>query len=324
MEIEQGETIAIVGESGSGKSTLMNLVIGFRRPTRGRVFLDGADMQGLDLRQYRRFLAVVPQTTLLFSASVRENINYGLEKIDDRRIWEMLEIANASDFVLPPPAGARHPARRAWREVVRRAAPAHRYCPRVDTGPEGHRPRRGDFRAGCRIGVTDTGSDPAPCPGKNDVHRRPSFVHDPERPPDRRTEKRSVRGNRQPRTTDAIERRVLQVQSDAAVAGTLVAPCPAISRRARSFPGLECYRSRLQAFGRRGEGNLSRLASRTDDRKTKAVQRFPLGLIRMAYGLSDHRCRRPQVTQGPSHLNRTRFAASGTMFRLLSRMLIVT
>jgi ATP-binding cassette subfamily B protein len=63
LKVKAGETIAVVGESGSGKSTLMSLVIGFRRPSAGRIFLDGIDMQELDLRQYRRSLAVVPQTT---------------------------------------------------------------------------------------------------------------------------------------------------------------------------------------------------------------------------------------------------------------------
>jgi ATP-binding cassette subfamily B protein len=98
-EIFAGESVACVGESGSGKTTLMSLVIGFRRPTEGRILLDGTDMRDLDLRQYRRFLAVVPQTTLLFSGSIRENIVYGIETVDDRRLWEVLEMANAAEFV---------------------------------------------------------------------------------------------------------------------------------------------------------------------------------------------------------------------------------
>ncbi len=105
LEVSSGESVAFVGESGSGKSTLMNLVIGFRRPTGGRILLDGTDMQELDLRTYRRFLAVVPQTTLLFSGTVRENIFYGLDKIDDRKLWEILEMANAAEFVSKLPDG---------------------------------------------------------------------------------------------------------------------------------------------------------------------------------------------------------------------------
>jgi ATP-binding cassette subfamily B protein len=105
LEINPDESVAFVGESGSGKSTLMNLVIGFRRPSEGRILLDGKDMQELDLRQYRRFLAVVPQNTILFSGSVRENIMYGLDKISDREIWDILNVANASKFVSKLPQG---------------------------------------------------------------------------------------------------------------------------------------------------------------------------------------------------------------------------
>jgi ATP-binding cassette subfamily B protein len=105
LEINPGESIAFVGESGSGKSTLMNLLIGFRRPTEGRILLDGKDMQDLDLRQFRRFLAIVPQNTILFSGSVRENIMYGLDKISDKEIWDILNIANASEFVSKLPQG---------------------------------------------------------------------------------------------------------------------------------------------------------------------------------------------------------------------------
>ncbi len=105
VEISAGETVAFVGESGSGKSTLMSLVIGFRRPSAGRIILDGRDMQELDLRQYRRYLAVVPQTTLLFSGTVRENILYGLDKVSDRALWEILALSNAADFVAELPKG---------------------------------------------------------------------------------------------------------------------------------------------------------------------------------------------------------------------------
>jgi ATP-binding cassette subfamily B protein len=105
LEINPGESVAFVGESGSGKSTLMNLVIGFRRPSNGRILIDGKNMQELDLRQYRKFLAVVPQNTILFSGSVRENIMYGIDKISDKEIWNILDAANASKFVSKLPKG---------------------------------------------------------------------------------------------------------------------------------------------------------------------------------------------------------------------------
>ena len=60
--VKQGETIALVGESGSGKTTILNMLIGFILPSGGQLMLDGKDMKGLNLRTYRRFLSVVPQT----------------------------------------------------------------------------------------------------------------------------------------------------------------------------------------------------------------------------------------------------------------------
>lgn len=105
LDVAAGECIALVGPSGAGKSTLMNLVVGFRRPTGGRILLDGADMRQLDLRTYRRFIAVIPQETLLFSASVRDNVTYGLSGVPDARLREVLDAANVTEFVGNLPEG---------------------------------------------------------------------------------------------------------------------------------------------------------------------------------------------------------------------------
>jgi len=98
LRIAPGETIAFVGESGAGKSTLVNLALGLRPPTSGRVLLDGHDLRELDLRTYRRQIGVVPQATVLFNGSLRENVSYGLEKVSDGRIWDILAEANLSEF----------------------------------------------------------------------------------------------------------------------------------------------------------------------------------------------------------------------------------
>ena len=98
LRIIPGETIAFVGESGAGKSTLVNLAMGFRPPTSGRVLLDGHDLRVLDLRTYRRQIGVVPQTTVLFNGSLRENVSYGLENVSDARLWDILAEANLSEF----------------------------------------------------------------------------------------------------------------------------------------------------------------------------------------------------------------------------------
>lgn len=105
LEIKPGETIAFVGESGAGKSTLINLAIGLRQPTSGAVRLDGLDLRSLDLRTYRRQLGVVPQATILFDGSLRENISYGLSSVCDEQLWQVLTDANLAVFARSLPQG---------------------------------------------------------------------------------------------------------------------------------------------------------------------------------------------------------------------------
>jgi ATP-binding cassette subfamily B protein len=105
LSVRVGECIAVVGESGSGKSTLMNLIIGFRRPTGGRILLDGADMATINFRGFRRFVAVVPQQTVLFTGSVRDNITYGLQHVSEAKLTQALEMSNCADFVRKLPNG---------------------------------------------------------------------------------------------------------------------------------------------------------------------------------------------------------------------------
>ncbi len=105
LEVPAGQNIAFVGPSGAGKSTVLNLVIGFIRPTAGRILLDGRDMNELDLRTYRRFLSVVPQESILFEGTVRENITYGLTNVPDAVVEAALRDANAWDFVQEMPDG---------------------------------------------------------------------------------------------------------------------------------------------------------------------------------------------------------------------------
>ncbi|MEU0034819.1 ATP-binding cassette domain-containing protein, partial [Streptomyces sp. NPDC006333] len=105
LAVSPGETIALVGASGAGKSTVLNLVIGFIRPTSGRLLLDGADMNTLDLRTYRRFVSVVPQESILFDGTVRENVAYGMDDAGDAAVRRALRDANALEFVDRLPQG---------------------------------------------------------------------------------------------------------------------------------------------------------------------------------------------------------------------------
>ena len=105
LVVRPGETIAFVGASGAGKSTLLNLVIGFIRPTSGRILLDGVDMAAVDLRTYRRRLSIVPQDTTLFDGTVRDNVLYGMTGIGDEKLRAALRDANALEFVERMPEG---------------------------------------------------------------------------------------------------------------------------------------------------------------------------------------------------------------------------
>ena len=98
LSVAQGETIAVIGESGSGKSTLMNLIIGFQRPTEGRILLDGVDMSECDLRSFRNYLSVVPQSSMIFSGSIRENILYGIDSATNEELEVAIRAANVSEF----------------------------------------------------------------------------------------------------------------------------------------------------------------------------------------------------------------------------------
>ena len=109
FDVRPGETIAFVGRSGSGKSTLINLIIGFLRPTVGRILLDGRDMRELDLRSYRQFLSVVSQETILFKGSIRDNILYGTPNVSREAFERALNDANVREFVARLPLGVDTP-----------------------------------------------------------------------------------------------------------------------------------------------------------------------------------------------------------------------
>ncbi|MCT8138495.1 ABC transporter ATP-binding protein [Anaerobacillus sp. CMMVII] len=105
LHVKPGECIAFVGESGAGKSTVLSMVVGFYRPTKGRILLDGVPFDQLDMKSYRQKLAVVPQTTILFSGSIRDNITYGLENVSEEQIQEVIRMANLQDVIAELPAG---------------------------------------------------------------------------------------------------------------------------------------------------------------------------------------------------------------------------
>ena len=105
FRIKKGEMIFVAGHSGSGKSTVMQLVLGLRQPQAGTVTVDGIDLSTVDLRSYRQFISVVPQSVVLFSGSVLQNISYGLPHVTEAQVREAARLANALEFIEKLPDG---------------------------------------------------------------------------------------------------------------------------------------------------------------------------------------------------------------------------
>lgn len=105
LEVKPGETVALVGESGSGKSTLLHLIIGFYKAQRGNVYIDGIPIHEIDIKKYRRSLAIVLQENILFSGTIRDNITYGLPGVDEEKLKSVIAMANLQELIERLPAG---------------------------------------------------------------------------------------------------------------------------------------------------------------------------------------------------------------------------
>lgn len=105
LSVKPGETIALVGESGSGKSTVINLVIGFNAADTGEVLVDGMPISSLDLHAYRKMISVVPQNSILFSGTIRENITYGQSDISEERLMKAVRAARLDSVIEKLPDG---------------------------------------------------------------------------------------------------------------------------------------------------------------------------------------------------------------------------
>jgi ATP-binding cassette subfamily B protein len=103
LAIAPGETVAVVGPSGAGKSTLFQLVERFYDPQAGVVRVDGVDVAQADPAAVRGRMAIVPQETVIFAASARDNLRYGRWDASDEAIWAAAEAANAADFLTALP-----------------------------------------------------------------------------------------------------------------------------------------------------------------------------------------------------------------------------
>lgn len=105
LHVNPGETVAFVGESGAGKTTILNLIIGFMQPDSGEIDIDGHNLNDINLRSYRKHIAVVPQNSILFSGTIKENITYGIKNVDENKLREVIKAANLTEFIDGLPKG---------------------------------------------------------------------------------------------------------------------------------------------------------------------------------------------------------------------------
>ena len=105
LDIAPGETVAFVGPSGAGKSTTFQLLLRLYDPQHGRVLLDGIDIASADLHAVRSRIGLVPQDTVLFGASARENIRYGRPDASDAEVEAAAQAAAADEFIRALPEG---------------------------------------------------------------------------------------------------------------------------------------------------------------------------------------------------------------------------
>ena len=105
FSVQPGQMIAFVGPSGAGKSTIANLVPRFYDVTGGAIRIDGEDVRDVTMSSLRTQIGIVPQETMLFSTTVRENIRYGRLDATDEEIEQAAKDANAHEFIMQLPEG---------------------------------------------------------------------------------------------------------------------------------------------------------------------------------------------------------------------------
>jgi subfamily B ATP-binding cassette protein MsbA len=105
ISVRPGEVLALVGPSGAGKTTLVNLIPRFFDPTSGSICIDGIDIREVQVKSLREQIGLVPQETLLFGGTVRENILYGKLEASEAEMIDAARAANAHDFIQQLPKG---------------------------------------------------------------------------------------------------------------------------------------------------------------------------------------------------------------------------
>jgi ATP-binding cassette, subfamily B, bacterial len=105
LSVKSGEKVAIVGPSGAGKSTLFHLLLRFYDPLRGVISFDGVAIRDADPREVRARIALVPQDSVAFAATARENIRFGRPEATDAEVERAADLAHATEFIRRLPGG---------------------------------------------------------------------------------------------------------------------------------------------------------------------------------------------------------------------------
>lgn len=105
LTVEPGDIVALVGPSGAGKTTLVNMIPRFYDPMNGTIMIDGYDLRDVKLASLREQIGIVPQETLLFSGTIKENLAYGRLDATDEEIVAAARAANADEFIRAMPGG---------------------------------------------------------------------------------------------------------------------------------------------------------------------------------------------------------------------------
>ena len=105
LRVQPRERLALVGPSGAGKTTIFQLAERFYDPQAGRILLDGVDLKDADPADIRQRIAIVPQETVIFAASARDNLRYGNWNASEEEVWQAVRDANAEEFLRALPQG---------------------------------------------------------------------------------------------------------------------------------------------------------------------------------------------------------------------------